>query len=83
MVVLRSGEPALSQAERGPLFDFDTAGCRSLGFGGWDLCSLSAFLFRCHPDRSNPTFSSHPGETGMVGLRSGGTSLRFFPFAIP
>src|SRR5216683_998390 len=29
----------------------------------------------CHPDRSNPTFSSHLTSREMVGLRSGGTSL--------
>ena len=33
----------------------------------------------CHPDRSNPTFSSHLTSCEMVGLRSGGTSL-FFSF---
>src|SRR6266702_19587 len=31
----------------------------------------------CHPDRSNPTFSSHLTSREMVGLRSGGTSLLF------
>src|SRR5258708_20891847 len=30
---------------------------------------------RCHPDRSNPIFSSHLTSREMVGLRSGGTSL--------
>ncbi len=33
----------------------------------------------CHPDRSNPTFSSHLTSCEMVGLRSGGTSP-FFSF---
>src|SRR5258708_26503379 len=32
---------------------------------------------RCHPDRSNPIFSSHLTSREMVGLRSGGTSLLF------
>src|SRR5260370_960723 len=31
----------------------------------------------CHPDRSNPIFSSHLTSCEMVGLRSGGTSLLF------
>ena len=33
----------------------------------------------CHPDRSNPIFSSHLTSCEMVGLRSGGTSP-FFSF---
>jgi hypothetical protein len=43
----------------------------------WNPTSPPSVSPPCHPDRSNPSFSSHLTSCEMVGLRSGGTSLLF------